>query len=87
MNITDTTQKIFLDAGVNLQSRLLSAFLLPEDAIRGVIWKSSSPDIAKVNANGLVTALKAGTETISVTTVDGSKKSAKIKVKVARLFN
>ena len=36
-------------------------------------WKSDKTDIATVDANGKVTAIKAGTATITVTTEDGNK--------------
>jgi hypothetical protein len=51
-----------------------------------VVWKSSNPRVVKVNQNGKVTAVKAGTATVTVTTkaVDakGKKVSASVKVKV-----
>ncbi|MEE3454569.1 MAG: S-layer homology domain-containing protein [Succiniclasticum sp.] len=44
----------------------LSAFITPEDANQDVIWSSSDEGIATVDQNGLVTALKEGTATITV---------------------
>jgi uncharacterized protein YjdB len=38
-----------------------------------VTWSSSSSSVATVNADGLITAVRNGTSTIRVTTVDGGK--------------
>lgn len=51
-----------------------TATVLPENATeKGVTWSSSDPSIARVNANGRVTAVSEGEATITVTTVDGNK--------------
>src|SRR5699024_10682568 len=42
---------------------------------KSVTWKSSDETIAKVDKNGLVTAVAEGTATVTVTTTDGSKTS------------
>lgn len=61
---------------LNLQlggSADLHATVLPADATDpSVSWTSSDPSVAKVN-NGHVTAVAAGTATITVTTTDGNK--------------
>ena len=44
-------------------------------------WKSSKPNVAKVDQNGKVTALKKGTCYIGVRTDNG--KIAKVKIKVS----
>lgn len=49
-----------------------------------VTWKSSSPAVAAVDGSGRVTPGKAGTATITATTVKGNK-TAKVKVKVTDL--
>lgn len=50
----------------------LKATVMPIDARnKDVTWSSSDPSVASVNINGLVRALKVGTTTITVTTVDG----------------
>jgi len=51
----------------------ITATVEPEDATnKDVTWESSDDTVATVDANGLVTAVAAGTATITVTTVDGS---------------
>ena len=53
-------------------SKALVATVKPEDSSqKDLIWKSSNTDVATVSTNGVVTAKKAGTTTITVTTVDG----------------
>ena len=55
----------------------LNATVTPSNTTnKGVTWTSNNPEVARVNANGLVTALKAGTATISATTTDGTALSA-----------
>ena len=55
-------------------SETLTATVAPADATnQKVTWKSDKPEIASVDANGKVTAVKAGEATITVTTDDGGK--------------
>ena len=50
----------------------LIATVEPNNATnRNVTWESSNTSVATVDANGLVTAVSAGTATITVTTADG----------------
>ena len=52
----------------------LVATVKPDDASnKAVTWSSDKPEIAKVDENGKVTAVKAGTAKITVTTKDGGK--------------
>ena len=61
----------------------LTATVLPEDATnQNVTWKSDKPEIATVDTNGKVTAVKVGEATITVTTEDGGK-TATCKVTVS----
>lgn len=56
-----------------------------KDANKTLIWKSSNTKYATVSADGVVKAKKAGkgkTVTITATTVDGTNKTAKIKIKI-----
>ena len=56
------------------QTEQLTATVAPETATnKKVTWDSSDKTVATVSATGLVTALKAGTTTITVTTEDGNK--------------
>lgn len=53
-------------------TRQLKALVLPEDAVNSsVTWSSSNPAVATVSETGLVSGVKAGTATLTVTTVDG----------------
>jgi len=52
----------------------LTATIAPSDASnKNAAWASSKPDVATVSADGLVTAVGAGTANITVTTEDGGK--------------
>jgi uncharacterized protein YjdB/glycosidase len=52
----------------------LNAAIAPANATnQNVTWTSSNTAVATVNASGLVTAVSAGTATITVKTVDGNK--------------
>ena len=51
----------------------LAASVLPSDATNsGVGFASSSPDVASVDQNGVVTANRAGTATLTVSSADGN---------------
>ena len=70
-------------ATIGLKGKVqLNATVLPANAANKKIkWTTSNKKIATVSSNGLVTAKKKGSCTITATTVDGGKKaSCKIKV-------
>lgn len=61
----------------------LTATVLPEDATdKSVTWATSDEAVATVDDNGLVTAVGAGTASITATTVDGSELTASCTVTV-----
>ena len=58
-------------------SSKITATVVPSNATNNSVkWVSSSPDVATVDDSGNVTALKAGSTTITCTAVDGSGVSA-----------
>lgn len=63
------------------QSKTLAAVTSPESAARSVKWYSSNNKIAAVSNGGKVTALKAGTVTITAKTTNGLKAACKVTVK------
>ena len=64
-------------------SYTIKATVAPSNATNNSVkWVSSSPDVATVDDNGNVTALKAGSTTITCTAVDGSGVSASCMVTV-----
>ena len=64
----------------------LTATLLPEDATdKKVTWATSNPEVARVDSEGLVTAVSVGTATITAMTADGSNLSASCAVTVRSL--
>lgn len=66
VTVTPNPGTIDTDAGT-LQ---MSALALPANAPQGVTWTTTTPAIASVDANGLVTALTDGAATIVATSVD-----------------
>ncbi|MDE7452588.1 MAG: Ig-like domain-containing protein, partial [Paramuribaculum sp.] len=64
------------------ESTTLKAIITPENATeKSVTWSSSDSSVASVDASGLVTALKAGTATITATTSNGLTASCTVTVK------
>ena len=67
------------------RSLKLKATVNPKDAYdKALIWTSSAPEIAAVDENGVVTALKPGTAVITATARDGSGKAAACNVTVKK---
>ncbi len=68
------------------ETLLLNATVLPDNTSNpAVTWASSNDAVATVDANGLVTAVAAGTATITATTTDGSNLTASCEVTVKQL--
>ena len=64
------------------ESTTLKAIITPENADdKTVTWSSSDETVASVDATGLVTAIKAGTATITATTSNGLTASCTVTVK------
>ena len=61
----------------------LEATITPEDAVTSALhWTSSDESVATVDQNGLVTALKEGTVTITAASTDGSQVTASAQITV-----
>lgn len=72
-----------LPASISVDTTLeLTASCLPENTANVYTWKSSNEKIAAVDANGVVTAVKAGKVKITCTAADGTNKSASVTLKV-----
>ncbi len=72
-----------LPASISVDTTLeLTASSLPENTANVYTWKSSNEKIAVVDANGVVTAIKAGKVKITCTAADGTNKSASVTLKV-----
>ncbi|MGM9860342.1 MAG: leucine-rich repeat protein [Muribaculaceae bacterium] len=75
-----------LEVGNTLQ---LTATITPPYATLSdvLLWTSSNPDVALVDADGLVTALSCGQTTITATACDGSNISASCLISVGQIAN
>ena len=79
ISISDSTLQLFVGKSATLQ---LSCE--PADAcIQACYWASSDPSVAVVDQNGTVSALAAGTATITATTTDGTNLSASCQVNIS----
>jgi uncharacterized protein YjdB len=63
----------------------LKASVTPSNANQEVVWSSSKTGVAKVDANGLVTGVKAGTAVITATSKEDSAIKATCKVTVENI--
>ena len=67
------------------ETLILKAEVFPKDAAdKRVVWSSSDEKVASVNAQGMVTALSAGTATIKATAADGSGTEGSYPITVAK---
>ena len=77
-----------LPASISVDTTLeLTASSLPENTANVYTWKSSNEKIAAVDANGVVTAIKAGKVKITCTAADGTNKSASITLKIVEAID
>ena len=60
---------------VNVKKQLVPTILPSNATNKGVIWTTSNTKVATVTSGGLVTGLGKGKATITLTSVDGSKKA------------
>ena len=67
------------------ETKQLTAAVYPVDADdKTIAWSSSTPGVASVDGNGLVTAVSAGTSVITATATDGSGVKAECQVTVTK---
>ncbi len=71
--VTDVTLKPSTTLAIDSTEQLTATFAPADATNKNVSWTSSDNDIATVDDAGLVTAVAAGTATITVTTEDGGK--------------
>lgn len=64
-----------VSVGINGKATLSKAINPSNASNQAVTWTSGNPNIAKVDANGVVTGVAAGNTTITVKTTDGNKTS------------
>ncbi len=73
-------KKLLLAPGFSAR---ITATVAPDTAeVKEVTWTSSKPEVATVDQNGTVTAVKKGNAKITATATDGSKKKASLTVQV-----
>lgn len=87
VNVTGVTlDQSTLELDVN-ETATLTQSVAPSNATnKSVNWSSTNPSVASVSSSGLVTALTAGSATITVTTVDQNK-TASCEVTVTAVSN
>ena len=76
VTITDIlATNIIIDNALSLtvgETGSIELHILPADAAQTATWKSDKESVATVDANGVVTAIAAGTANITATTTDGT---------------
>ena len=76
VEVTANYSSIYVDDRMGMRT-YITPELVDDDTIR---WSSSDKDIAVVSSDGVVTALKEGTVTITATSVNGKKGTYKIQI-------
>ena len=74
------TPKVPADLFVSGETLTLEAEVLPASSTSRVNWTSSNASVAAVDANGVVTPLKAGSATITAKTSNGKTDTVKVNV-------
>ena len=74
--VTLNKSSVEMNEGDSLQLKAT----LPSDTYSNITWSSSDNKVAKVSAGGEVTAVAAGTATITAKTFNGKKATCKVKV-------
>lgn len=86
VNKIPVSQLALADEAISLRAGKtcsLAAVVAPSNAtVKDILWKSSDDSIARVDAQGVITAVAEGTATITASTTDGSGLSDSCKVKV-----
>ncbi len=89
--VKPATGMVITDTALHLAPKAfktLAVTPIPADSvISSVIWKSSNPDVAKVDANGKVAAVADGIATITATNVNNPDAKASITVTVDKFGN
>ena len=78
--LNQTSYRLGLGKSYNLKATVTSNYSTNQK----LTWKSSNSKVVTVSSSGKITAKKIGKATITVTTTDGTKKSATCKVQVVR---
>ncbi len=74
--------KTSLELSKNLNEKLSAIVSVDDERYKDVIWTSSNNSVARVDSNGNVTAINAGTATITATSVSDDTKKATCMVTV-----
>ncbi len=82
-SVTLNAHELILGVG---ETFLLRTTLLPKGATSDLTWKSNKASVVKVNEDGMITAVKAGTAKITVETYNGKKDTCKVTVEKAALL-
>ncbi|MEG1811293.1 MAG: Ig-like domain-containing protein, partial [Clostridia bacterium] len=78
-------QTLGIDLAAEDKTIQLTSSIMPADASQGVRWQSSSPRVATVDSNGLITGIARGTATITATATDGSNRRSTVRINVATM--
>ncbi len=74
----------FIDFSKEDRTLQLTAVVGPEGADQKVTWSSSKPSVASIDENGLMTAKRIGSTSVTARAADGSGKMTRVTIKVVR---